>query len=431
MVRYVMTFAMLLISLFTTEAAAYNIVVVDSATHIPLPGASVLEKNGEPIGISNNRGVLRGVAKSSYPILVRYLGFNDKIVMEESTDTVFLSELVSELPEVVIESRGRRVLHILAYVREYSSLATYTDTVFLFREKMVDYMLPTDDKSKFKGWSTPRTLTCKSYFRFTDDNGLDSVSDVSHYHFSWSDWMGMPPEESLPAALRNGGVSADTLKGRYSPAEIWSRAEDRVNVCVDVLADKGSRKWVPAFVGFFGRNLDFERFKVSYSYDNIDGDNLSLLNLYRYSIDIESRGRGREMFHFNRVDQPFFVTTHADIYILDKEFITVKEGRKWEKREFDTEETGIYEPMEAPDLSQSTLDLISRVNLLDKDKVRLDFQPDARLISHHDSRKNFKIGRRALFLLKQLTGISKSNFDKNQKKNWNTFRKNNQRKEQK
>ena len=86
------------------------------------------------------------------------------------------------LPEVLVLSKNNRVLHMLAYVREYSTLTTYTDTVFLFREKMVDYMLPASG-SKFKGWSKPRVITSRSYYQFKDNNGLDSVSDVSNHHF--------------------------------------------------------------------------------------------------------------------------------------------------------------------------------------------------------------------------------------------------------
>ncbi|MDE6805737.1 MAG: hypothetical protein K2J05_02910, partial [Muribaculaceae bacterium] len=45
---------------------------------------------------------------------------------------------VRNLPEFVVESNENKYLHVLAYVREYSTLSTYTDTIFMFREKMVD-----------------------------------------------------------------------------------------------------------------------------------------------------------------------------------------------------------------------------------------------------------------------------------------------------
>ncbi len=398
-------------------------VVADSVTHIPLPNASVYSNSGIAIGVSNGKGVLPRISQENYPITIRYIGFKDMIVLHENQDTVFLSENISELPEVVVKSRRERLLHILAYVREYSTLSTYTDTVFLFREKMVDYMLPSHDKMKFKGWTTPRVLTSKSYYRFTNDIGLDSVSDVSRHHFSWSDWIGMVPRAALPVVLRNTLICTDTVYGKYSPTEIWLRKNDSVSVNVDVLADITSRKWVPVLAGFFRKDLDFERFRVKYNYDNIAGDSLSALNLTGYSFNIESNGRGHSMFRFNRIDEPFFVSTNAVVYILDKEHITVKEAKKWENRRFDTEETGIYEPLEAPALSPSILALIDRVNNIDKESIRLDTEPDHRMIKKFDGRRNFKIGHRALSLLKGLTGITAYKSRKNFNNNWSKFRK--------
>lgn len=398
-------------------------VVADSVTHIPLPNASVYSNSGNAVGVSNGKGILPRISQENYPITIRYIGFNDKIVRHENQDTVFLSENISELPEVVVQSRRERLLHVLAYVREYSTLSTYTDTVFLFREKMVDYMLPSDDKMKFKGWTNPRVLTSKSYYRFTNNIGLDSVSDVSRHHFSWSDWIGMVPKVALPAVIRNTEIGTDTVYGKYSPTEIWLRNNDSVSVNVDVLADITSRKWVPDLAGFFRKDLDFERFRLKYIYDNIAGDTLSALDLTGYSFNIESNGRGHSMFRFNRINEPFFVSTSADVYILDKEHITVKEAKKWENRRFDTEETGIYEPLEAPALSTSILALIDRVSNIDKESIRLDTEPDRRMIKKFDGRRNFKIGRRALSLLKGLTGITAYKSRKNFNNNWSKFRK--------
>lgn len=116
------------------------------------------------------------------------------------------------------------------------------------------------------------------------------------------------------------------------------------------------------------------------------GDSISKYDLDGYSFSIESKGRGREMFRFNKINEPFFVSTNAEVYILDKEYITVKEAKEWDKRNFDVDEIGIYEPLEAPPLSLSTLNLVERVNLLDKDKIRLDFMPDHRLMGNNSGR---------------------------------------------
>ena len=423
--RFLAVLAISVCSFITMESLAYNngIVVADSTTRIPLPNASVFDRHGKAICLSDDNGVLPSIARKHYPLTIKYLGFLDKEVPREvEADTIFLQEDIAELPEFVVESRKQRLLHMLAYVREYSTLTTYTDTVFLFREKMVDYMIPVGDKVKFKGWTTPRLLTSKSYYRFSNKNGLDSVSDSSRHHFSWSDWLSLAPEMSMPGKLREKGFSTDTVFGRYSPTEIWVRDKDAVSVSVDILADSLSRKWVPDLSVFFHNRLDFDKFRIKYDYDGVEGDTLSYINMSGYSFNIDSNGRGHQMFRFNRYDEPFFVSTDAEVYILDKEYISVKEARRWYNRKFDIDEVGIYEPLEAPSLSSSIKTLVERVNSIDKDRIRLDFEPDQRLAGIHDGRKNFRIGRRALLLLKGVAGITQIKSHRNSKKNWSNFR---------
>ena len=328
---------------------------------------------------------------------------------------------VTELPEVLVISRNHKLLHMLAYVREYSTLTTYTDTVFLFREKMVDYMLPAST-TKFKGWSKPRVLTSRSYYQFKDSNGLDSVSDVSNHHFSWSDWIGIVPTTSIPKSLKGAVNGIDTIYGKYSPTEIWIKNGDSVDVEVNVLADRASRKWVKDLSGFFKNDLSFESFTINFSYDNVLTDAISPLDLNRYSFNIESEGRGHNMFRFNNLNESFFVSTTADVWILDKELITEKEAKKWDRQKFDTEEIGIYEPVDAPALSPEILSLIDRVDNLDKDMAKLNYVPDKMMMSEKLGGRNFKIGRRALLMLKQATGITKYRARKNFNRQWDDFK---------
>lgn len=423
MLRYLIAILVFLLSVLIMEGHSGYVIVADSATHVPLPNATIFDRHGNAIAICDANGKMPYISDSSYPVTVRYLGFNDGLVSASSVDTVFLKENFSELPEIVVESRRHKVMHILAYVREYSTLTTYTDTVFLFREKMVDYMLPSDKNVRFKGWSKPRVLKTKSYYRFTNGHGLDSVSDESNYHFSWSDWVGMAPVEKLPAKILSGKCVNDTLFGKYSPTEIWTKNDDKVTVDVNVLADTASRKWVPNLSGFFRRKLDFENFRIRYRYADIVSDAVSPTDLTGYSFNIESNGRGHEMFRFNRVDQRFFVSTYGEVYVLDKEYITVKEAKKWESRKFDLDKIDIYEPVEAPELQLSIQELVDRVNNVDKDGVRLGTAPDHRLIGRNVVKRNF--GHRVLQLLKTATGIGSIRAKRSWNKQWREFSKKN------
>lgn len=407
---------------FVAMAKRTNFIVADSTTRLPLPSASFFDKNGKTIGISNSKGTAPYISRSSYPITVRYLGYKERILDSIPADTVFLPILAAELPEVVIETRHHKVLHILAYVREVSTLTTFTDTVFLFREKMVDYMIP-HENGIFNGWLNPRILKSQSYYRFTNSEGLDSVSGESNNHFSWSDWIGIPPAVKIIDGLLNDKSGTDTIKGKYSPTEIWNKQNDKVSVDINILADTSSRKWVPNLSNFFKKNIEFENFKLRYNYDNVRGDTIRPAELSGYSFTIESNGRGRNMFRFNRKDEPFFVSTYTEIYILDKEYITVKEANKWVSLNKKMDDVDIFEPQEAPELQKPIRDLIARVESLDKNNTRLDAEPDHRMISTLNGSHNFKIGKRALILLKQFTGITYYKAHRNFNRKWSDFRK--------
>lgn len=423
MLRYVITSIILFLSMLSVEGQERNVVVADSETRMPLPNASIFDRHGKTIGMSNARGRIPAIPSDCYPINVRYLGFKEKTVRSANTDTIFLKESISELPEVLVESRNRIVLHIIAYIREYSTMATYSDSVFLFREKKVDYMLTPDKKMRFKGWSNPRVLTCKSYYRFTNGAGLDSVSDESRHHFSWSDWVGIAPVMKLPAALRKVERATDTVRGKYGMKEIWMKNNDQVAVNVDVLADTTARKWVPDISGFFHEGLDFEHFKLHLNYEDVTADSVTPLDLKGYSFNIESNGRGHNMFRFNRTDEPLFVNTYAEVYILDKRFITVKEAKKWASRELDTDEISIYQPSDLPELQASIQTLIDRVNNINKGQIRLEVEPDTRLVSKYYGRRKPHIGHRALYLLKEVTGITLFNSRRNFNRRWDEFKK--------
>ncbi len=410
---------------FNGRMQMHCMVVADSITRCPLPNASVFNKTGTFIGTGKSNGNITCAAPSDYPITIRYMGYNEITVPYESMDTIFLKENISELPEVIVEAKQKMFLHILAYVREYSTLLSYTDTITMFREKMVDFMLPNDDKSRFKGWRNPRVLNSRSYYHFTNAFGLDSVSDRCNQHFTWSDWIGIFPKAHVPDKIMGVENGVDTVFGKYSPTEIWLKNAGRLTLDIDVLADTTRRKWVPNISSFFKKDgTDFERFRIKLNYNNFLETEIGPVNLSGYSFNIESRGRGRGMFMFGHYDQPFFVTTYTEVYILDREFISLKEAKQWDKRKFLADEIEIFEPMEAPELHHSILAIIDRVNRIDSDQVRLSLEPDYRLMSRNVSKRNFGIGYRALSMLKQLTGISYYKSHKNFNRRWNEFRDN-------
>lgn len=371
-------------------------VVLDSATAQPLPRASVFDRKGKLVGFCSDSGVVPVMNEASYPLAVRVMGYATAEVANPRQRSVILSKVDFDLPEVVVESKKRQVLRITAYLREYSTLSTYSDTVLLFREKTVDFMVPTKKAGNFKGWLDPRVLASRSYYHFSGPDGLDSVSNHFGQHFSWSDWIGIFPSRELPQRLRDVTLATDTVYGRYSPSVIWSRDDMNVGLEVDIMADKENRSFMPGLFDLFGRKVEFTQFNIRYLFSGVDGDKVYADNLARMSFNIESNGRGRKVRHLLASDGPAYVDTYAELYVTDLEYISVADACRLEKRPPSAEEIGINAPPDAPELQPAIADLVCRVENFDYIGHRLVEKADPRyagktIPEHFQKRPNFVV----------------------------------------
>ncbi len=381
-------------------------VVLDSITLEPLPRATVLDKDSRVVAVTSDKGIIPYISETSYPITIRYMGYRTAELRRPSSAPVLMSPDIAGLPEFVVESCKNKVLHILAYVREYSTLTTYSDTVFLFREKVVDYMLPDHDEKRFSGWDIPRIIASKSYYRFTNSEGLDSVSDAFPEHFSWCDWIGVVRENAIPLSLRENTVGTDTVKARYGNSSVWRRDRDKAFLDVDILADKTNYAYVPALAGYLDSGIDFRRLNLKYAFHNVSDTVVTAKNIAGYSLHIESSGRGRNLKRLFRSSGLDYVETYAEVYIVDSEYISRKEAKAWEAKNIISNDIDIELPADVPELDQSISLLVNRVAEVNHGDARLFVKPDRRL-----GREQKK--RNALRYLKALLGIysSKINYE--------------------
>ncbi|MDE6649746.1 MAG: hypothetical protein K2K45_07435 [Muribaculaceae bacterium] len=292
-----------------------------------------------------------------------------------------LEPIPYELPEVNVSTKHRPILHLTGYIRELSTMSSSSDTLTLYREKWVDFMIPTGKEKRYKGWTNPRLLKTRSYYKWTDASGLDSVSDRASHHFSWSDWVSLPRRVNLPAVIGGNRLGTDTVMGKYSPSEIWSRDSAGVNVTVNVLADSTRRKWTPRLAGPLWRDTDFERLVMDYRFSDTDTFAVRPQNLDRLSCRIESMGRGHDMFRFKHYEDPIlYVSTYFDLTITDREYITVKEARRKEKnQQLAIQDAMLIFETERVPRDSIISDLIARVNAIDHDSRRLGMVLDTRV----------------------------------------------------
>lgn len=279
-----------------------------------------------------------------------------------------------ELPEIIVQSHKNEVLHILAVIRDYSTLTTYNDSVKMYREKLVDFMIPVNKSDNFEGWLAPRTLSSKSYYHFSDPTGLDSVSDSFNQHFSWSDWVEITERIQIPQSILNKSLAADSTT---NPGMVWTRSNDDFSVDVNILADVNYRKFMPRLTNFRRNDLDFTTLDIAYNFKNVNEQSLMLHDLSDITFNISSRNRGRNLFRFGRPGDDVFVDTRAEIYVVDREYISKKEAKKWAKLKFSDLEIDTDELQdELEPLPPNILDLIARVDAIDHDNVRLNARRD-------------------------------------------------------
>lgn len=361
-------------------AFAGKVRVIDAESGYPVARVSVYDRGGRMLGTADDQGVLSAISSGNYPVTLRSLGYEDLTVIRPGDSVILMERRIVDLPEVAVNTRKRPILHLTGYVRELSSMSTSMDTVRLYREKWVDFMIPTGNEKHFKGWLSPRLLTSKSYYRFTDWRGTDSVSDRSSHHFSWSDWISLPRRQNLPAPVKRITTGSDTLMGKYSPVEIWQRDSDRVAVEVNILADKMKGKWMPRLENPIWKDMEFERLVMGYGYSDVDTFAVKPDNIDRMMCYIESNGRGHRMFRFNRDEEEIYVCTYMDLTIVDREYITVKEAKRKEKDHLGAlEEARMVFQSESVPRDSLINDLIARVNSIDHDGRRLTMELDTRV----------------------------------------------------
>lgn len=385
--------------------------VVDYASGMPLPKASVFGQDGRLIGLSDTKGFTPFIPNADYPIKVSYTGYGPKTVESGGEKTVRLKEIELELPEVVISSARQQVIRLKGYLREYSTLLDGVN-VMLFREKMVDFVFPLKDTKNFEGWQRPRLLGVRSYYHFTNALDLDSVSNFYPSHFSWSDWIGVPGDFMLPKSLRDikeGQTLTDTIKGSRGNAAIWRKHGDRLYVDINVLADTLNRKWIPKFRKSFYDDVDFTEFDVQYLYDDIHGDRVYPWDISRITYNIESNGLNRSYSKDPQRKTSRYMDTYAELYIYDREIMTVREARRLMK-ELPSKDN-FYIPREVPELQPSILAIVERVNNIDHDAVRLGLYMDDRLgKGEFDPESHTLVGKIA-----RLFGYKKSKYKKKEK----------------
>lgn len=151
------------------SSSAYEIEVLDVSDQEPLPAASVFNREGILLGVTDEKGVYDKVGEDDYPLMVRYLGYATAHA-EKGCERILLTPEAVALPEVNVKNNTDGVW-ILCYARGYYSIPEHKSATKVYTECMLDFLIPLKKSKGFKKITKPRFLQRKDivYGRTEED----------------------------------------------------------------------------------------------------------------------------------------------------------------------------------------------------------------------------------------------------------------------
>ncbi len=353
----------LILSSTTFDADAFRL--IDASTNAPLPLASITDRSGNVVGMTDKLGVIPELQKGRYPITFNYMGYASLQIQKPAEDDVKMIQRDYELPEIVIIPGSRPLLHLTGYMREITSVLSSSDSVTLFKESVVDFLVPVE-KTKVKGWNKARELASKTYVRMSNSSGLDSVSTNHEYEFIlWGNRKGLIPSAAkIPDKIKGTDVACDTIMGKYYPKIIWLKNGDVIRWYGDALANEKNHITTPWALKLFGLTTDVTEISENYVFDTPDGGFIRPTDLRQVSVTIDMLAKGKLFKKTFDSSSPVNVRTYMELYLTDREFLSEEEGKSLKKEIPIIESSDILAPTNANPLHPAIIRTVERVNSL-------------------------------------------------------------------
>lgn len=353
----------LILSSSTFDADAYRL--IDASTNAPLPLASITDCSGNVVGMTDKSGVIPELQKDRYPITFNYMGYASLQILKPAEDDMKMVPQEYELPEIVIIPGSRPLLHLTGYMREITSVLSSSDSVTLFKESVVDFLVPVE-KTKVKGWNKARELASKTYVRMSNSSGLDSVSTNHEYEFIlWGNRKGLIPSAAkIPDKIKGTDVACDTIMGKYYPKIIWLKNGDVTRWYGDALANEKNHITTPWALKIFGLTTDVTEISENYVFDTPDGGFIRPTDLRQVSVTIDMLAKGKLFKKTFDSPSPVNVRTYMELYLTDREFLSVEEGKSLNNEIPSIESSEILAPTNANPLHPAIIRSVERVNSL-------------------------------------------------------------------
>lgn len=331
MMKYVIFVAIAFLSAICAEADS-KIRVIDATDNNPVIGATVIDKSGIIMGITDNNGVIAVANINNFPITIRYIGYEPVTTSADQT-TVKLNPSALRLNEIVVTPGDRPIQRVVCFAREYSSGITDTDTIQTYCEYMTVAFIA---DGKVKGYSRsdakPSARGTKRYARIAK-NDTDSIfspkRDDDVTALSWFDLIAFMPDKkiTLPEAIKNG-AETDTVAGKYGPKFIYRKKNNLFSKTADVLSDHKNRIWSPFFFKLLGMTIDIDAGSWTLTFADNGTESYGIHDFICGTYNIHLIGKGKWLKSMLNTKHPIEMNTYLEMYPVEITNCTVNDYKE-------------------------------------------------------------------------------------------------------
>lgn len=347
------TFLPCIFTMMSSTPAIAGIIIADAGSGAPLPKASIFDKNGSFIGVSNDDGIIPATIKAdSYPLNIRYVGYSSADIPTPDLDKILMYESPYELPEIIVNEKERNLLHVTAYVRIFSSGIDSTDTLTYFTEQIVDFMLPLDNKAKFKGWEKSRVLASRKYAHIIKNKKtgrVDSLQYEENEH-SFGPQFYLAGKTTVPEALYSGKTSRIGTDGKYSQKNTWTTIGNNYFLMTDMLADYKDHVYSSNILKLLGMTSDLTKYEILYKINSDAKGQIrpDMINEVSYVYDLVMKGKALKWMSGQK--EPITIHGYGEMFVIDREYLTADDAKALKKNPPEINAAKFLPPDNIPDI---------------------------------------------------------------------------------
>ncbi|MCH5242095.1 MAG: hypothetical protein J1F67_06695 [Muribaculaceae bacterium] len=307
--------------------------VTDSQTGAPLPKASIFDKNGVFIAVTEDNGTIPvSVSVSSYPLSVRSVGYVPLKLTSPDLGTVTMEEATYTLPEIVVDEVSRNILYLQVYVREYFTGENSKDTIANFIEQIVDYAIPIG-KAKYKGWKKPRVLSQLEYEYKKIDRKKSSIDTLllKEGGKMRSTNFNITQKFKMPECILSGDSTEYVKYGKYYPEERWSVAGNYYIYEIDQLADHADHYFQPGFLKLLGMSMAQTMNDYKYVFEKGLKPGANVENLVAASENFDLIMKGKAFKKATEQNEDTNLSIFTEMFVIDRAYLTSEEAKELNK----------------------------------------------------------------------------------------------------